>query len=142
MSAALPMALIHSDIFFNNIIVSDDEKRARIMDFEEACHYYRVFDIGMMLIGCCSDANGLRMEQAAALLKGYQMELSLLPAEKEALQAFSVYAAAATAFRRHQNFNHVKPDPAMFNHYRAMQSLADRVRQIPEAEFMKMVEGV
>lgn len=139
MSADLPMALIHSDIFYNNIIVSEDQQCAQIMDFEEACHYYRIFDIGMMLIGSCCNAEGLRMEQAAALLKGYQQEISLLPSEKAALQAFSVYAAAATAFWRHQNFNHIKPDPAMYDHYQAMQKLADKVREIPENQFMEIL---
>ena len=52
-STDLPKALIHSDIFYNNIIVNKDSEKATIMDFEEACYYYRVFDIGMMIVGTC-----------------------------------------------------------------------------------------
>lgn len=135
----LPKALIHSDIFYNNIIVSADQLEAQIMDFEEATYYYRIFDIGMMLIGVCSEAGKLRLDQAHSLLKGYQQEIDLLPAEKAALQAFTVYGAAATGYWRHQNFNYVKPDPAMAEHHLAMKNLADSVRSIPEAEFIKIL---
>jgi len=137
---SLPKALIHSDIFYNNIIVSHDQKQAQIMDFEEACNYYRIFDIGMMIIGVCSEGDEVRLDQAVHLLKGYQQEIDLLPAEKAALQAFTVYAAAATGYWRHQNFNYVKPDPAMAEHHFAMKNLADSVRSIPEAEFMGILK--
>lgn len=140
-SIELPKALIHSDIFYNNIIVSKDRQNALIMDFEEASYYYRVFDIGMMLIGVCSDDNGLIEPQARALLQGYQKELDLKTQEIIALQAFTVYAAASTGFWRHQNFNHVKPDPKMFSHYKAMQRLARQVRSIDEGNFLDLLNN-
>lgn len=140
-SSDLSKALIHSDIFYNNIIVSKDRQQALIMDFEEASNYYRVFDIGMMLIGVCSDENGLMKPQAATLLKGYISEQTLTKQEKKALQAFTVYAAAATAFWRHQNFNHVKPDPKMFGHYKAMQKLAEQVRGIAKESFFDLLNN-
>ena len=50
----LPMALIHGDVFFDNVIVQDDQLMA-IIDFEDACHYYRSFGLGMVIIGACRD---------------------------------------------------------------------------------------
>lgn len=41
----LPKSLIHSDVFWDNVIIGEDGKTATIIDFEEAANYYRVFDI-------------------------------------------------------------------------------------------------
>jgi homoserine kinase type II len=128
----LPKSLIHSDIFYNNIITDIEKEQAVIMDFEEACYYYRIFDIGMMLIGCCSEGPSLNLSKAGYLLEGYQQETPLLESEKKALKAFAVYAATATAFWRHQNFNHVNIIPARKDDYLVMQNLANSIKKLPE----------
>jgi homoserine kinase type II len=134
-SSELPKSLVHGDIFFNNVIVSKDGKHATIMDFEDACHYYRVFDIGMILIGTCSEGESLSLYKAGHILKGYQRKIRLLDIEKNALQAFTAYGAAATAFWRHQNFNYVHVDPSMKDHYLALKNLADNVLNIHSDQF-------
>ncbi len=132
----LPKALIHSDIFYNNIIIAKDAKRATIMDFEEACYYYRVFDIGMMITGTCSANETVDLGKIRYLLQGYQEENKLSAREKEALQAFTVYGAAATAFWRHQNFNYTNIDETRADRYLEMKILADNIRNIPAKEFI------
>ena len=131
----LPKTLIHSDIFADNIIVDSTAAQATIMDFEEASHYYRIFDIGMMLIGCCCQDQQLSLAKATSLLQAYQQRIPLQDNEKASLQAFTVYAAAATAFWRHQNYHYVNPTPEMSEHHLAMTLLADNVRQIPPDDF-------
>ncbi len=126
-SPELPKSLIHSDIFYSNIIVSADRKIATIMDFEEACYYYRLFDIGMMIVGTCCEKEVVNLNKVASLLIGYQQENKLLEIEIESLQAFTAYAATATAFWRHQNFNYVNVDVKMKNHYLEMKKLADTI---------------
>jgi homoserine kinase type II len=64
----LPKALIHSDIFYSNIVVGSAESQTYIMDFEEAANYYRIFDIGMTLVGLCCDAKNMTVKKARALL--------------------------------------------------------------------------
>ncbi|MBT2160527.1 phosphotransferase [Zobellia barbeyronii] len=128
----LPKALIHSDIFNSNIIVDQERKQATIMDFEEACYYYRVFDIGMMIIGTCSNKTTINLDKVANLLKGYRQEIQLLEIEKKALKAFTIYAATATAYWRHQNFNYVNFNPEMKNRYLEMKNLADYVMNLPD----------
>jgi homoserine kinase type II len=135
-NADLPKALIHSDIFYNNIIISHDGSQATIMDFEEACHYYRIFDIGMMIVGTCRKENSIDLNKVTALLKGYQEKIKLLDIENKALQAFIVYAAAATGFWRYQNFRYVNVIPEMQNHYLEMKELADNVMSLPENCFI------
>jgi homoserine kinase type II len=129
----LPKALIHSDIFNNNIIVDKEGKQATIMDFEEACYYYRVFDIGMMIIGTCSHEATINLSKVASLLKGYQGEIKLLEIEKKALKAFTVYAATATGYWRHQNYNYVNVVPEMKDHFLEMKNLADYIMSLHES---------
>jgi homoserine kinase type II len=131
----LPKALIHSDIFNNNIIVDKEGKQATIMDFEEACYYYRVFDIGMMIIGTCSHEATINLGKVASLLKGYQQKIKLLEIEKKALKAFTVYAATATGYWRHQNYNYIHVVPEMKDHYVEMKNLADYIMNMPESAF-------
>jgi homoserine kinase type II len=131
----LPKAMIHSDIFTDNIIVSKDRKSATIMDFEEASYYYRVFDIGMMIIGTCCPNGEFSLSKAKSLLKGYQQSIKLDGSEVESLQAFTAYGATTTAFWRHQNFNYVNVDITMKDHYLTMKNLADDVMAVPDDLF-------
>jgi homoserine kinase type II len=136
-SEDLPYAMIHSDIFSDNIIVSKDGNTATIMDFEEATYYYRIFDLGMMIVGTCCGAAGLSFDKAKSLLTGYKKHITLAGCEVKALQAFTAYGAAATAFWRHQNFNYVNVDEKMQDHYQAMQNIAVEVLKIPNDEFQE-----
>lgn len=131
----LPKALIHSDVFCSNIIVSEDKDSVIIMDFEEAAYYYRVFDIGMTIVGLCRNKQGIDLVKAKAFLKGYSKEVHLLEIEKKALQSFTVYAAAAMSFWRHKHFNFSYPDPAYKDHYLELKHIADHVRSLPASVF-------
>ncbi len=138
-SQDLPKSIIHSDIFSDNIIVSQDAKSAIIMDFEEACFYYRVFDIGMMIVGTCCDNGRVSLAKAQSLIQGYQQNIILNDLERNALQAFTVYGATATAFWRHQNYQYTNPEQSMFDHYLAMKNIADQVLAIAKDEFITKI---
>jgi homoserine kinase type II len=131
----LTKSLIHGDVFFDNVIVADDGITATIMDFEEACFYYRVFDIGMMLVGLCEESNKLNISHAQSVLTGYQQVSPLHENEKQALQSFTAYAAAATAFWRHQHFRYVMPSSTLQNHYLHMKNLGDDILTISPDKF-------
>ena len=137
-SSKLPQGLIHADVFSSNIIINELQNSAVIMDFEEAVKYYRVYDIGMTIIGICGEGVTINFEKVSALLKGYQKEVQLLDIEINALQAFTVYAGSAMTFWRHSHFNFIKPDPDFFDHYKSLQTLTDFVKQQPADCFVKL----
>jgi homoserine kinase type II len=140
LSIDLPKSLIHSDIFYSNIVVSKDGSQVSIMDFEEAANYYRIFDVGMTIVGLCTEGEKVNLKEAGYLMKGYQREIQLTEKEKLALQAFTVYAASAMTFWRHQNFNHSNPDPEMYDHYLGLKVIADYVRKIPTIAFLEILK--
>lgn len=131
LSDQLPKSLIHSDVFDNNIIVNSKRSKAVIMDFEEACHYYRIFDLGMMILGLCSADNAINIRKAKLIIKGYASCIDLTNHEKDSLQLFAAYAAASTAFWRHKQFNYVNPNREMADHYLKMKHIADYLLQLP-----------
>ncbi len=134
-SPDLPRAFIHADVFFDNVVICEDS--VILIDFEEATNYYRIFDIGMMIIGICGEGEIVNLEKAKFLLSGYLREIELLDMEFNALQAFTVYAGAAMTFWRHMNFNYTKPDSRLSNHYMGLKVLADYVKEQPADYFLE-----
>jgi homoserine kinase type II len=120
----LPRALIHADIFADNVILSPDQGPV-IMDFEEAATYYRVFDLGMAIVGTCYPKGVLNSASREELLCGYKSVTPLTKAEERALNAATIYAAAAMASWRFWQFNVVQPGAGKQEHYRALQKIAD-----------------
>ena len=133
----LPLALIHGDVFFDNIIVQGDQLMA-IIDFEEACHYYRSFDLGMVIVGACRDRRGISFEKAGWFIRGYQKETTLESIERETLQAFAVYAAIATSFWRFRQYHLRRPEPQLYDKHVEMQTLADTISEYPESRFTEL----
>ncbi len=132
----LPKALIHSDVFSSNIIVSEDERTTTIMDFEEVTYYYRVFDLGMTIVGLCRVGKTINIEKMNALLKGYYLGIQLRETELKVLQHFTVYAAAAMSFWRHKHYNFTFPNPAFKDHYLELKHIADHVKDLPAGVFV------
>ena len=64
----LPKSIIHSDVFWDNVIVGENDNSATIIDFEESVNYYRLFDIGMTIIGICGEEKVINMEKTKHLL--------------------------------------------------------------------------
>ena len=40
----LPKSIVHSDIFWDNVIIGEDNNIVTIIDFEESVNYFRLFD--------------------------------------------------------------------------------------------------
>lgn len=131
-----PKALIHSDLFPSNIIISTDKSRVTIMDFEEAANYYRMFDVGMTIIGSCRKQEKIDIAKMHQLLKGYKTEIIMTKSEQGSLQAFTVYAGAAMTFWRHKNFRVTNPDPTYFDHYKALRNVTNYIKDLPKDTFI------
>jgi len=135
----LPMTLIHGDVFFDNVIVQDGQLMG-IIDFEQACHYYRNFDLGMAIIGTCRDRKGISFEKAGRFIRGYQKEITLQSIERETLKTFAVYAAVATSFWHFRHHHLRRPEPRLYDKHVDMQTLADIISKYPDSRFTELFE--
>ncbi len=133
----LPMTLIHGDVFFDNLIVQGERLMA-IIDFEEACHYYRNFDLGMVIVGACRNRQGISFEKVRKFLRGYQNKMTLESAERESLKVFAVYAAIATSFWRFRQYHLLRPEPQLHDKHVEMQTLADTICEYSDSSFMEL----
>ncbi len=133
----LPMALIHGDVFFDNMIIQRDQLMA-IIDFEEACHYYRCFDLGMVIVGACRDRKGISFEKAGRFIRAYQKEKTLQSLERKTLKTFAVYAAVATSFWRFRQYHLRRPEPRLYDEHVEMQTLADTISEYPDSCFTEL----
>ena len=123
---SLPRALIHGDIFCDNLVLQGD--KVAIMDFEEACYYYRVFDLGMTILGTCFDGSEPDESLIKALLKAYNSQINLEQEERNAILPATIYAATATAYWRFRQFNILTPNVDKQDDYLKMQKIAENLR--------------
>ena len=135
-SEPLPRGFVHGDLFFDNMLFANGSLVA-LLDFEEACDYFSIFDLGMTAVGCCAPGGSFSLEMAAALVEGYQSRRRLEDKERRLLQLHIEYGAAATSFWRYRQYNIRNPDPQMKDHYLAMVEIAQQVQSIDNQEFME-----
>jgi homoserine kinase type II len=137
----LPKCMIHGDIFSSNLVVTDAQEVV-IMDFEEACYNYRVFDIGMTIIGTCVIDGKIQLELINTLLDAYLSINTLTRDEITAIKDFAVYTAAGTALWRFKQFNMLFPNDSLKDHYQEMCDIADEIRyNWPITNFDGLVSG-
>lgn len=136
--AGLPRGLIHGDLFFDNILFEDRDFKA-IIDFEEACHYYKVFDIGMGIVGLCAAEDKIDLEKARFLVAGYQQIREMEKSEKQSLQLFVEYAATAVSCWRFWKYNIDSPMPKKADKHWQMARLAQTTNEIPQTSFFQEV---
>jgi Ser/Thr protein kinase RdoA (MazF antagonist) len=104
-------ALLHTDVFPDNVLVGADGRLLAVIDFEELCVGPRLLDVAFTLAGCCYALDGgratLRAPLARALLQGYDAGPAgpLLPAERLALGAYLELAAVILVYWRYRHFN-------------------------------------
>jgi len=137
-TVTLPRAIIHGDLFYDNILFLNDKLTA-IIDFEDACNYYRIFDLGMAIVGLCNNKNTIDMDKARALVAAYQQIQALEINERNALQLFTIYAATATAYWRYWNYNIQNPVQHLTHKNWEMVHLANYIQDIPHKKFMEAV---
>lgn len=135
----LPRGLIHGDLFWDNLVWTGDQ--LTLLDFEEACHYWLGFDLGMTTVGACYRPEGEWLSRARALVGGYQQQRRLSTDERESLQDLAVYAATATASWRFWQYNVVMPVAQEREAYREMVEVAEAIAAVDGEEFQLSVGG-
>jgi homoserine kinase type II len=134
----LSRGFVHGDLFFDNMLFADGSLVA-LLDFEEACDYFTIFDLGMTAVGCCAPGGSFSLEMAAALVEGYQSRRRLEDSERRQLQLHIEYGAAATSFWRYRQYNIRNPDQLMKDHYLTMVEIAQQVNSIDNQAFIESV---
>ena len=130
----LPVGLVHGDIFYDNVLFEDENFKA-ILDFEEVSKIYKVFDLGMAVVGVCTKGTNIIINKVRALVEGYQEIRLLEEIEKDSLQLCIEWAAILTSIWRFWKYNIDMPDADKSEKYMQMVSIAINASAIPKEEF-------
>ncbi len=134
----LPRGLIHSDIFYDNVLFEGTRLKA-IIDFEDASCDDKVFDLGMGIVGLCGKGQRVVPEKARALVKGYEQIRELEEGEKKALQLYVEYAATTVSCWRYWQYHVDAPSVENADKHWQMVRVAKGVQDIPKARFLEIV---
>ena len=139
----LPRGLIHGDLFYDNLLFNPLSSMPggfkAIIDFEEACHYYLIFELGMGILGTCVNDITVDLDKARALVSGYEEVRPLTKIEKESLQLFVRYAAVATSYWRFNKYNIEEPNKDRASHHLQMMQIAKAVSEISKTHFFDAI---
>jgi homoserine kinase type II len=134
----LPVGLVHGDIFYDNVLF-EGEKFKAILDFEDVSRIYKVFDLGMAVVGTCTDETEITLSKVRALVKGYQKIRMLEEAERDSLQEFVEWAAVLTSTWRFWKYNIEMPSIEESRKHTQMVAIAKNISSIPKEEFAQAV---
>jgi len=142
----LPRGLIHGDLFYDNLLFDPLSGMPggfkAIIDFEEACHYHLIFELGMGILGICVNDNRVDLVKARALVNGYQQVRPLAQIEKESLQLFVRYAAVATSYWRFNKYNIEEPSKDRAGYHWEMVQIANEVSEVSTSHFFNAIFSV
>ncbi len=130
----LPVGLAHGDIFYDNVLFEDENFKA-ILDFEDVCRIFKIYDLGMAVVGVCTECTNINIKKARALVNGYQEIRLLEEIEKDSLQLCIEWAAILTSTWRFCKFKIDMPDADKSDKYLQMVNIAKNVSAIPKEEF-------
>ena len=130
----LPVGLVHGDIFCDNVLFEDGNFKA-ILDFEDARRIFKIYDLGMAVVGICTDETNIVIKKVRAFVEGYQEIRMLEEEEKDSLQLCIEWAAILTSIWRFWKYNIDMPDADKSEKYMQMVNIAKRASAIPKEEF-------
>jgi homoserine kinase type II len=125
----MPRGFIHGDLFWDNLVF-DGDSLAAVLDFEEACHYYLLFDLGMCVVGCCSERGKLDIDRIRHLVGGYQACRQMTGKEHSQMVPFMEYAAVVASLWRFRQYTIRRPDPEKADSYQELSVLAEQIREL------------
>jgi homoserine kinase type II len=130
----LPQGLIHSDLFYDNVLFEGQQMQA-VIDFEDAMQHVFVFDLAMGIVGFCGEWRG-SFDHVRGLVEGYQQIRELQEREKESLQLFVEYAAATVSCWRFWRYHiHTTSTSTADKHWH-MATIAQETRGMTQAQFL------
>jgi homoserine kinase type II len=127
----VPRGVIHADLFLDNVKWVGDRVSA-LFDFEMACQDALTLDVAITLNAWCFDSGSYRPELCSGLLRGYQVQRTLLPAERESLFGHALFGAVRYTASRIRDFHlsGLPPDklaPKNFRSYLARARALDKM---------------
>ncbi|WP_416566169.1 phosphotransferase [Nocardia testacea] len=122
-------AVIHGDLYADNIIIGSDDSLF-IIDWETASLDDPMLDLGMAIIGLAVSGGRLSSERARDIIAGYASVCPIAAEDLSLLPQMVEHAALIIAFHRYARHNIRYPDSRYAGLYREMVDLVDSIHLI------------
>ena len=100
---------------------------------------YKIYDLGMAVVGLCTEGTNIVIKKVRALVDGYQEVRLLEDIEKDSLQLCIEWAAILTSTWRFWKYKIDSPDVDKSEKYMQMVDIAKNTSVIPKVEFTKAI---
>lgn len=100
---ALPVGVVHGDLFRDNVLFANGGGIAALLDFESAFHGPLVYDLLVTISAWCF-RDGFELDLARAMVEGYEGARPLAPAERRALRVEGALGCLRFAVSRITDF--------------------------------------
>jgi len=139
-STELPTGVIHGDLFIDNVRFTHDEL-CGVLDFEMASSGPLVYDIAVAICDWAFLHDKILVENAIALVAGYEEHRPLNRRERAALHDFCMYAVARFALTRFFDFEvHQRPEAnRRYKDYRHFLARMRALRSMGPENFVDLV---
>ncbi|MCI5047079.1 MAG: homoserine kinase [Aquisalinus sp.] len=135
---SLPQAVVHTDLFPDNVLFLDDAING-VIDFYFACTDYLAFDLAVTINAWCFDAaHKFQPELAEALLTAYLAHRQLSAAERTALPVF--LRGSALRFLLTRLYDWINQDPAALVTVKDPLEYRDKLRFHQNNNFWKLID--
>jgi homoserine kinase type II len=139
MPTGLPRSLIHCDVSWDNIIWLDGEFQA-LIDFDDACKFFKVYDLSSAFYGTCMQDSTLDLGKASHILRGYQEIRPLEQGERAMLQPFAIYVTTALSAWWYLKYIVHNTMEELKNKHRERVVIAEMIQAIPPEEFNRVFD--
>lgn len=133
-----PNGLIHTDVFLDNCIKTQDST-IYLLDFEETAFDCFLLDIGRALLGCCSTGGCIDFEIARHLLQGYTKIRGLSAKEWSELYEWLIFSILLSITWRYIEFNQNRPTEGRQSIYRTFIPSLEAVLDLGKNGFLDRV---
>ncbi|WP_306252844.1 homoserine kinase [Parvularcula sp. IMCC14364] len=135
---ALPRAVVHTDLFPDNVLFRDN-RISGVIDFYFACTDFYAFDLAVTLNAWCFDETHVfQVDHARALLMAYQEHRPLDAAEKKALPVF--LRGSALRFVLTRLYDWINQDPIALVSVKDPLEYRDKLRFHQQNDFWNLID--
>lgn len=136
----LPTSIIHADIWSGNILSDYDDDVKCVLDWESVDIYHRLFELSIVIIGCCYVDEQLNFDMFNQFIKNYQREVELTDTEKNLLYDYLGYSILWCVAWRYVMFNMRKIDKRFYDFHIPMYERFESLESMGRKNFYEKIK--
>ena len=136
----LPTSIIHGDIWTGNVLFDKDNQLICVLDWESVDIHHRLFELGIVVIGCCYINEKLDLNIFNEFLRTYSKEIQLTDLEKEMFFDYLCYVTLWGISWRYVKFNIRKIDERFYDYHLLLLERYKNLKSLDRDKFYEQIK--